>query len=623
MYCPLKELFKGPTPFTFEKVCNEWSILACMVCWVVGCSWCFLPMTGANSALLGYVDLMFLIASSFYMIPPIYQLITRVGDSRPSAWPRMTRPPVFLVELLAGCFFMAAAVLEAYVSSETVQLGLCLWFPGSLLGLYLPAELLWQKMEEEDPDGLREAAERQLTPAERQLTPVGRRAMFVGFSPLIVARIATCVTALTVGYSQGSLSGSHLLIQHALGFSDAQTSWLLGITYFVMCIGALPGALLADRVGRVNGLLVVYAMIMLSAVMAAFAVTFRLMFAAQALQGMGLGMGLGIVSIYMTEVGPLASRGQHPAMEDAFCVVGMVVGYVLTLAVWDDPDGWRYVLGFTGMPSLLMMIPIALGLVLESPRYLLMVGRRREAEKSLLVWVGQAEVDEVLATWRAREGRRQEGPRGWLEVLYPSTTQSRMRTVASVGCMMAQMVSGCGVIAYYSTDILEQNFDDKAATWISMWSLTGRVLVNVYIVLHIDTIGRRLLLLLSAAGVSATFVYMSIAYAFDCSAYVRVAGFFLFQIFFAIGLGPVPFVYVCEVVDTDVRSKVVALGFILSRLYAGICTVSFSTLTEDLGGDAVIFLIFAILNGASFWFLYGAARETKGVQLEDMDKVFS
>lgn len=616
MYSPLKELFKGPTRFTFERACNEWCIVACMTCWVVACSWCFLPMSGASSALHADVNFMFLIGASFFMIPPIYQLITRSADSRPSAWPQMTRPPVFLVQLLAGCFFMSAAVLEGYVSSKTVQLGLCLWFPGSLLGLYLPIELLWQKTEE-DP------GERQLTPVERQLTPVARRAMWVGFSPLIIARIATCVTALTVGYSQGSLSGSHLLIQQALDLSDAQVSWLLSITYFVMCVGALPGALLADRVGRVNGLLAVYAMIMLSAVMAAFAATFWLMFAAQALQGMGLGMGLGIVSIYMTEVGPLASRGQHPAMEDAFCVVGMVVGYVLTLAVWDNPDGWRYVLGFTGVPSLLMMIPIALGLVLESPRYLLMVGRRREAEKSLLVWVGQAEVDQVLATWRAREGSLREGPRGWSEVLYPSTAQSKRRTAASVGCMMAQMVSGCGVIAFYSTDILELDFDDKAATWISMWSLTGRVLVNVYIVLNIDTIGRRLLLLLSAAGVSATFVYMSIAYAFDCSAYVRVAGFFLFQIFFAIGLGPVPFVYVCEVVDTEVRSKVVALGFILSRLYAGICTVSFSTLTEYLGGEALMFLILAILNMGSFWFLYGTARETKGVQLEDMEKVFS
>jgi len=357
------------------------------------------------------------------------------------------------------------------------------------------------------------------------------------------------------------------------------------------------------------------------------------MFAAQALLGMSLGMGLGIVSIYMTEVAPLASRGQHPAMEDAFCVVGMVVGFVLTLATWGDLHGWRYVLGFTGVPSLVMVIPISLGLVVESPRYLMMVGRKREAEKSLLVWVGHAEVEEVLAIWRAQERSLQEGPRRWSEVLCPATAAGGRRTVASIGCMMAQMVSGCGVIAYYSTEILEQDFDDKTATWISMWSLTGRILVNIYVVMHIDTIGRRLLLLLSAAGCSASYVYMSIAYAFDCSPYVRVAGFFLFQICFAIGLGPVPFVYVCEVVNTEVRSKVVALGFILSRLYAGIWIVSFTTLAGDdelgrvspgiLGGDAGVFLLFAILNGASFWFLYSAARETKGVQLEDMEQAFS
>ncbi|CAK0896075.1 unnamed protein product [Prorocentrum cordatum] len=211
----------------------------------------------------------------------------------------MTRPPVFMVELLAACFFLTAAVLEGYVSNDTVQLGLCLWLPGSLLGLYLPHELLWQKMEEDGDAALTgEAAHRQLTPAERQHTPIGRRALWMGFSPLVVARLATCVTALTVGYSQGSLSGAHLVIQDAMGYSDAQISWLLGITYFVMCIGALPGALLADWVGRVNGLLVVYALVMLSSMLSAVAVPFWQMFAAQALLGMSLGMGLGIVSIY-------------------------------------------------------------------------------------------------------------------------------------------------------------------------------------------------------------------------------------------------------------------------------------------------------------------------------------
>jgi len=407
-----------------------------------------------------------------------------------------------------------------------------------------------------------------------------------------------------------------------MGLSTEQVSWLLGIIYFVMCIGALPGSLLADWVGRVNGILVVCAMIVVSSMMSVIAVTFWEIFAAQVVQGMGLGMGLGIVSMYMTEVGPVASRGQNLAMADGFCVVGMVAGYMLTLVVGGSPGGWRYALGFTGVPSLLMMLPIALGVVLESPRYLLMAGLKDKAEDSLHAWIGQAEMEQVVATWRARGNGLRGGPRGWSEVLWPAEAQSRRRIVASIGCMLAQMVSGCMVISFYCTDILEEDFDDRTAAWISLFSLTGRIVVNVYIVLRIDTIGRRLLLLLSTAGCSTIYALMTISYAFDCSPYVKVAGFFLYQICFAIGLGPVPFVYACEVVDTEMRGKVVALGFIASRLYAGVWITTFSSL-QGAVGDAGVFALCALLNVVSFWFLYGAARETKGIELEDMERVFS
>lgn len=309
-------------------------------------------------------------------------------------------------------------------------------------------------------------------------------------------------------------------------------------------------------------------------------------------------------------------------MEDLFVVAGTAVGCLTTLYADGVHRAWRYIHLAMGLLPLLMTILIALGLLLESPRYLHMVGRKDEAEKVLSAWIGRAEFEQVLASWRARESEPEEGPQGWSQVLWPPKGQSMRRISASVGCMVAGTVSGCITMALYGTSILSEDFSAKTAMWITLWSLVGRFVVNMYIVFRIDTIGRRPLLLLSAAACSATYVYLAVAYVFDCSPYVKVAGYCLFQMAYAVGLGPVPLVYACEAVDTDVRSKAVASGFMVARLYAGIWTFSFSQLQETIC-DEGIFMIFAVLNAASCWFLYKTARETSGVQLEDMAIVFS
>merc|ERR1712194_828806 len=116
-----------------------------MTCYAVGSSYGFLPQTGGTP---NASNLFYLVGSSLYLMPVLYQIISQWVRVLPRSWPSPWRPPIFMVEGLIACFFLAAIVLQGYMSARWVQLGMLLWLPGSLLCFYVPYELLRQKMEE-------------------------------------------------------------------------------------------------------------------------------------------------------------------------------------------------------------------------------------------------------------------------------------------------------------------------------------------------------------------------------------------------------------------------------------------------------------------------------------------
>lgn len=146
-YGPAKVLLTCPDPFSLRRACSEWCLFFGIAFWIVACSWCFLPKTGPS--LFGYVDFAFLVGSTLMFISAACEMINRSEELHPSGWPGKTRPPSFLADFVATCFYVAASVLEMDKASPTMeQLGLCLWLPGSLLGLYSAHELLQQKIED-------------------------------------------------------------------------------------------------------------------------------------------------------------------------------------------------------------------------------------------------------------------------------------------------------------------------------------------------------------------------------------------------------------------------------------------------------------------------------------------
>lgn len=156
--------------------------------------------------------------------------------------------------------------------------------------------------------------------------------------------------------------------------------------------GAFFGALFAypagQLLGRRIGLMISAAVFVLGAGVMMAAANVRGLgpiYAGRVIAGLGIGAASNLTPLYIAEVAPPAVRGQMVGMYEIGWQIGGLIGFWLPYAANLHLKGnqqWLVPFGIQLLPGglFLVMIPI---FIRESPRWLLSVGRRDEALRSL------------------------------------------------------------------------------------------------------------------------------------------------------------------------------------------------------------------------------------------------
>lgn len=154
-------------------------------------------------------------------------------------------------------------------------------------------------------------------------------------------------------------------------------------------------------------------------------------------------------------------------------------------------------------------------------------------------------------------------------------------------------------------------------------------------ILFVDRIGRRKLLLIGSVGMFVGLVLACVAFTQSVTTVVddvaevslpnpwgvlALIGANLFVIFFAATWGPVMWVMLGEMFPNRIRG--VALGVCTAVNWLANFTISmlFPEMSKVVG-LGVIYGFFAFCAAASFFFVRAKVRETKGMELEEMDSV--
>jgi sugar porter (SP) family MFS transporter len=441
-------------------------------------------------------------------------------------------------------------------------------------------------------------------------------------------RILTAVISLAEGYDIGVVNGAVVLFAAELELRNWQVGVALCIFAFGVALAAPIAGSFADYAGRKPAMMLASTLLIIGGVFMATATSFETLIAGRIIAGFGGGVGLTAVTAYMSEVSPAHARGFYGSLEELFVNVGNVAGYLANLAFMGMPYDWRLMLGLGIVPAfcvlITLLLPYSLTGIPESPRWLQKVGRFDEARALLLDLLNdEEEVQKAFESWQ--EQAKIEGDLAtWSEAIVAFGSTHRRAALAGIGCGIMNMFTGIQLMMVTTTSLLigtGMSKDQAIKVSIGLGATKAAVMLFVAVFM-LDNWGRRPLLQTSLAVCSMAAALGSFTSYFDLGEAWVVIGLCVFVTGYSLGVGPVPWVYMPEVLENRFRSKGCAIGLSAARLCAVCHLFSFPILFPIFGIEG-LFLFLLVVNVLAGMYVTTFCPETRNLSLEEIQGLFN
>lgn len=153
------------------------------------------------------------------------------------------------------------------------------------------------------------------------------------------------------------------------------------------------------------------------------------------------------------------------------------------------------------------------------------------------------------------------------------------------------------------------------------------VLATIVAISLIERLGRRALviypmgLMVIVFGVLTALVQVNETRNNPTIGVITVVFILIFIVCFAVGLGPIPFLYGGEVCRQEARDSVQSLGLVSNYLGNILLSLFFPALNSIMGG--YVFLIFLVLVLINVVFLWFKMAETKNKQIDEIEQFWN
>ncbi|MFD3292802.1 sugar porter family MFS transporter [Aquirufa sp. KTFRIE-69F] len=414
---------------------------------------------------------------------------------------------------------------------------------------------------------------------------------------------------LLFGMDVAVISGAELAIQQLWQLDSFTHGLAIAAALYGTVIGAALGGIPADLFGRKKTLFWIGLSFFISSIGAAIAPDVNLFMLFRFLGGLGIGASSVVAPIYISEIAPAKHRGKLVISFQLNIVLGILIAYVSNYFIQGIENDWRIMLGVVSLPSLLFSILILL--TPETPQFLLLKRNDLAGARKVLELADPNPEETIL---RIQNNAKQSTEKERLfsgKFVWPLT-------LAFLFAFFNQM-SGINAIIYYAPRIYELTGLGKES---ALLSTAGIGIANLLFTLLgwylIDRVGRRILMFIGSVGYIITLSL--IAYAFYTESYTFVPIYiFAFIASHAIGQGSVIWVFISEIFPNSVRASGMAWGSLTHWVFAALVANFFPLFTESYGGP-LIFGFFAVMMVAQLAYVAFMMPETKGANLEDIEK---
>ncbi|HEY0249036.1 MAG TPA: sugar porter family MFS transporter [Gryllotalpicola sp.] len=453
--------------------------------------------------------------------------------------------------------------------------------------------------------------------------------------------IAAAVGGFLFGFDSSVINGAvdaigKEIVQPVVGGPafDFVKGFVVAVALLGSALGAWIAGSLADRWGRPRVMLFGAVLFFVSAVGAGLAQTVWDLGAWRVIGGIGIGVASVIAPAYIGEVAPKKVRGGLASLQQLAITIGILVALVSDALLnsaaggnasdqlWLGLGAWRWMFIVGVIPAIVYGY-LALR-VPESPRYLLLVGKRDEAERVFSTIVPKDEVEGAVTDIEHAIAEDRKNAKASLR-----GPAFGLNPIVWIGIILSvfQQFVGINVIFYYSNSLWTAVGLAKEASLLSVLSGIVNVAVTFIAIALVDRVGRRVLLLVGSAGMAIPLALEALAFSHANGttlssgwATLAIVAANVFIIAFGATWGPLVWVLLGEIFPSRIRARALGVAAAAQWVANFIISETFPPLSAwSLPWTYIIYAVFAAL---SFFFVLTQVPETKGVALEKTEELF-
>jgi sugar porter (SP) family MFS transporter len=467
------------------------------------------------------------------------------------------------------------------------------------------------------------------------------------------------------GYING-VNGSQIFIDAveypgAEALSESNSSLITSILSCGTFFGAIIAGDVADRIGRKWTVILGCFIYMIGVVVQMITSPSNALapiVAGRLVAGLGVGFESAIVILYMSEICPRKVRGALVSGYQFCITIGIMLASCVVYATQGYDNTGQYRIPIAIQFPWAIILAGGLFFLPDSPRYFVKRGNIAKATHALARVRGQPEDSHYVQNEIAEIIANEEYERA----LIPSSSwfsswancfkgslwvqkSNLRRTILGTSMQMMQQWTGVNFIFYYSTPFLQSTGAIENTFLMSMVFTIVNVFSTPISFYTVEKFGRRTILLYGALGMlicQFLCAIIGVTIGFDhthaapteanpdrtianniSAVNAQIAFIAIFIFFFASTWGPGAWVLIGEIFPLPIRSRGVALSTASNWLWNTIIAVITPYMTGTNRGNmkSSVFFVWGGLCTCAFVYTYFLVPETKGLSLEQVDKM--